>query len=685
MKKLILTILILFLISILNGCGGVKEIFKPSYVENSEEVGNVFVSAYPVIPWSDVSTQLSPQFNYSTADAQKLALQTTQSQFNQALSTLALGLGLSLPLKTQITTENEKGTTFTKSESEGSPPNSSNVGSTSVSAISPTTNQNANLGVASDTLLTNTEAILYRTKIADSRISKQYLDKGYTAQLITFQINLQPRKRNLPYDTYVDISLFPDPLITNDKKLDNTKDEKLPIIIYPLLISDAMEATSVNNTLQNIRQALLQLSGTIGVVGANSGLGAGKSETAQIVGSDKNSLLTVGIVKDSMVRVRIGAENSADAEFEMVPKSINVSLLVLGKDSITEIKAISNEQFIDAKSGSVLAGDTNRRIKLAKQVANNLEYFDFNCTNEKFIQKTDPKLYDLSLSKFEEICKKNCINLYLDLLRDANLGKYEKVIEDLDCDDKKLADKQATVFRLLAKLNQLNVLQAYSTMHIPLKRKVRPELPPDQAVVLTDDNKVLTAVFRSGKGLDASKLKAMLNVKSNNLTLYPINLSTSNNNSEISVSFPSLKQAKIKPENTTVKLFVTDQEVNSVETEREYTSWYIYEKDDKEKTPNPLATSVSQILPDKKYSSIVTLTVSEYKTIEGYALPLKLIVEGADVRSPIGNIEIKPGAHITLKLGNLSPIKPVSFIVMDKNKKTIGSPLVIPVLEGNKK
>ncbi len=84
---------VLSVVMSLSGCESIPNLFSKKGADTAEEVANIYVSAYPAIPWADIGDKLEPKHNLTTEQARGMAAQTTQVQVSQFLSTFAAGLG----------------------------------------------------------------------------------------------------------------------------------------------------------------------------------------------------------------------------------------------------------------------------------------------------------------------------------------------------------------------------------------------------------------------------------------------------------------------------------------------------------------------------------------------------------------------------------------------------------------
>jgi len=121
-------------------------------------------------------------------------------------------------------------------------------------------------------------------------VSKGFTVDGYHSHLITLQIALQPKARNLPYDVYLNVSMYPaswKEAVATPRSAKVERGTPPPIMVYPLSISESSEGVS------------------------------------------GEALATVGRVSDNSVRIRLGAQDYGMAKYGMLPRTHNVSLVVV--------------------------------------------------------------------------------------------------------------------------------------------------------------------------------------------------------------------------------------------------------------------------------------------------------------------------------------------------------------------
>ncbi|MEK6591719.1 MAG: hypothetical protein AABZ67_01425, partial [Pseudomonadota bacterium] len=730
---------------LLNGCESIPNLFTRKTPETAEDAANIYVSAYPAVPWADIGDKLEPKHNLTTEQARGMAAQTTQVQVFQFLSTFAAGLGIGLPAKSESTStslaaDGTQTTTASRTRGTGTPPGSSGIASTAIAdaALAPDLSRGPlSLGLDANTALTAGTAVYQLGQILDNQISKGHFPKGYQAHLITFQVNLQPKSRSYAYDTYVNISLLPGSwkeALDVSRNLNTEAAGLPPIVVYPLIITDALESTSTGRSLEVIRQAALQLLGVIGAVGVNAGISGGTDRLESVIGTDKNSLVTLGRVSDHSVRIRLGAQNSGSSGLAMVPRTHNVSLVVLTRwnetneeERVRSLSAITHSSLMPSDGGEPLtSGGTRSRQTLADQVEKAIASFGFGPvpdTCSALMDASGKVLHKGQLTE-AELPGEIRISKYLDLLRAVERADYTHVKKCLGLGEKLDVHREITLRRVLSRLIEIQSSSRYSTISIPLKAYPHPALPESgQLVLLTDDGKsASTFVLRGGKGLRPDIVKAELSLKdlppppqasdaSKNprqkqlkparraatqqaaqqpksggqsaagtgapYTLLPAAVKIIGGGAEVQVSFASLAALKLGLNGDKPLKLILQQEKKSLDIEYAVRA---VTKTEVKGTPNPVRATSSVLVADGNGLARVTLQVG--KLPEGFAAPMRLVISGADVREDktIGapglaskGVTIASESPVTLSLGNLTLSRTVSIATHDSSDKPIGS------------
>ena len=693
----------------LAGCESAPSLRQEESVDSQDKAANVYVSAYPAIPWSDIKEKLEPKHNLTTEQARAMAATVTQMEMSQFLSTFVAGLGLGFPTNTNTTTtqidaSGNRTSTGTQTRSAGSVPASSPATFTPIPADALAANLTAGpmaVGLDASTLLTVGTAVFQQAQILDAQISKGIEPKGYKAYLVTFQINLQPKRRNLPYDTYINISLFPgswkDSLATSDSV--GAIDGLPPVMVYPLIITDAMEAASVGRSIEVMRSVALQLSGMVKAVGANATLGGGTDRVEALVGMDKNSLITLGRVSDHTLRIRLGAQNTGRGS-TMLPRTHNVSVVIFArwdaKEKDKRLKALYavTESALESTDGHVLpSGQSRSRGRLAAEVAHSVMRYGYevkaDCTPvERAAYQAPPWIRHRLPERFKDEQPRHefepAPDRYLELLQAVDRADYGHVKKCLGIRDEHNTQADLTLRRLLAELIEIQSGSRYSKMVIALRDYDDPTHPvKEQLALYSDDGKAFTSIaLRGGKGLTPQIIEAQLKLKSG-AVLLPDQVAVKDG-SHVDLRFPSFTQLEVKPTDFEAKPLTLSLPGNPVPAAEKYELRSI--KLEVKPVSNPVSSPHSILVADPAGTARVTLLVS--KLPEGVKAPMRLTVSGGDVRpdaalgaSALTNkgVMIEAEKTVTLFLGNLSPTRPVTITTMDAADKPIGDPITLTV------
>lgn len=684
----------------LAGCGLFQRDAKTQpEPESAVQAGNVFVSAYPAIAWEDISEQLEPKQNLTIEQARQLALQSTQSQVYQFLSTFAAGLALGLPARsfsetTSVAGDGTRTTTSSGSRGTGAVPASSSVASTAIdnaALAADLSKGGATLPSDANTLLTAAHALFQQAKILDNQISKAVVPRGYRAHLVTLQVNLQPLRRDTAYDAYVNISLMPGSWaesLASTKHYDADSPDFPPVVFYPLVITDALETANVGRSTEIIRQLSLSLSGVAGRVGANLGAGKGTDSLEGLVGTDKNSLITLGRVNDSTLRVRIGAQNAGTTRFAMVPRTYNVSVVVLtrntdNKDRVKSLSVVTRTEFVSAKTGVALpVGPERDGRQLAERVDRIVSRYGLAVSNEcgaganpKADGRPFPQALSLRSLKVKRADGTEALAIGADevfveknlqLLRAVDRGDYGEVHRCLDIDNELDTRRELGLRRMLAQLTDIQTTSRYATLQVPLRAIDDPALPPaDQLVLARDDKTTMTMVLRGGKGLIGSSLTARLKVtaSSPDNVLLPASLSVANG-TDVVVTFPSLTAIGLAATNIADKGLEVKH--SSFANPLSYRlQWFA---EDKKPPGNPLRVDSMVVVSDGQGNGKLTLVTG--KMPDGVRGQLRVMVSGADLREEKSiptpafgskGVPLTVNSIVTLSLANLTPARSVTL------------------------
>ena len=208
---------------------------------------------------------------------------------------------------------------------------------------------------------------------------------GYRAEFVRLQVSLMPRSPRLPYDAYVNISFFASCLgqakalasaaasaaVTGAPACSENEEGaydvgqvplgKSPMVV-PLLVTDNIESTLASRNIEAMRQVALGLAGVLSSVGLKADYNSFDDRRQALLGRSFNSIMTIGHVADNTIRVRLGAINQGPSGQRMVPRTHDVSLVVLVPNKTRRVAVTSKTEFMDPDTAEIVPArsSTNR-------------------------------------------------------------------------------------------------------------------------------------------------------------------------------------------------------------------------------------------------------------------------------------------------------------------------------------
>lgn len=560
-RRIAHTGLLLALTCMLVACGTIVWRQKLPVARYSQDVGNVYVSAYPVVPWSDISKSLEPNRHWNIKDATNQAINVTSTQSLQVISSLAAALGVSIPGGSAP--PGSPSGTSAPSSTDGS--SSSPAGSTSSTPTPSSASQLPQLpalaaltGLATSDgaqRLVASTALFQQAAILDNQIPDQLIPAHYCAYLLTLQVNLQPSRRDWSYNAFVNITLIPAPFANayvNSKETLPYNGDQAPVIIKPLIITDALETSSTARSVEEIRQALAQLSAAAGKAGVSGLIGGGHNALQSIAGYRSNSLVTAGVLDDSTLHVRLGAETEGNGNRFLTPRTYNISMMVLTRagDPVTrergvfELEAITHTYF---EPTARLLGNSNRAPTalpssrhvdaLAGKVRRLILSYGYSPLERNCGTHRDP---EGSIESHIGNTNDKGYKRYLNFLRFVTHSDYEAIQDCLHTGPAVALVEQERLYRMLAQINELQDRGRFSRMLIPLGGDGMPRLPsPKQFGIVSDSNGQETVTLMGGRNLRASFLHPRIRLSGKNQAwLFPTKiLVTGDGRPSVSIAF----------------------------------------------------------------------------------------------------------------------------------------------------
>lgn len=212
-------------------------------------------------------------------------------------------------------------------------------------------------------------ALFQEVQLLSRYVRDASVRSGYEAFVVRLQVSLMPAARREPYDAYCMLSFFTDgtdggavmPLRGAEPRQGA---ERATPQVVPLLVTDNLEAGMNGRTLDTVRQLAGAVFAMSYLGGASGDLLRTNESLRSVFGQDLNSLLTVGRVSDNTVRVRLGAMQQAESEYAMIPRSHDVTLLLLVPAGAPKtIDVAMRSTFVDAETGAELPQRSDEEVR----------------------------------------------------------------------------------------------------------------------------------------------------------------------------------------------------------------------------------------------------------------------------------------------------------------------------------
>jgi hypothetical protein len=421
--------LLLSLIIAVSSCNNKLIRNEPKY---RHEAGTVHISVLSVAPWEKYVSELQPVFNMSPEKALEDVVPTTTIMDEKIIDAIGLSARVALA----------------RGEKTGdlsSVPSDKPLEGVGTASGLPDAGDGKEREVAIDPMLRHLAATALYQEV---KLINHYLEdaavyeKDFTPYVVRLQIGLMPTRRDLQYDVYTTMSFFTNsqtpevrlekqaevtavPTPTDDPPAQNQGDRwslkvkwdefkcagrspncKTPIVL-PLLVTDNLERILHSRSEERIRQYALALSAILEGVGLGGNFQSLDNKLLKIFGTDFNSLLTVGSVTNNTVKVRLGAMKQVAEKdcHAMVPRTHNITLLVLVPDEERRMAVLADTMMMHVKRGTILESANPSYVeKKIHDIANNYGVESFEkCID--LLTLTQVNRWD----DFIEICKKSTI------------------------------------------------------------------------------------------------------------------------------------------------------------------------------------------------------------------------------------------------------------------------------------
>jgi len=347
--------------------------------------GSVHVTVLSAAPWNEYVGLLQPGFTLTAEDARDLVIPTTRSTERRSVDRVSgsASVGIKTEAPERVGADEDQGMADAR-RTRGWQTRPIGAGAQILPFLEP-------LAVGDPiTRFAAATALYQEVQILNRYLSDAAIPPGYEAYVMRLQITLLPKSRGAPLDAYSTIAFFNasegDDVDAIDSKGGFEEEEaeaqesvadrapRGPIVL-PLLVTDNLESGDVFDSARRIRAMAVAAGYATTGFGITAGAESVQQDSEQTEGSDLNSLMTVARVSPNTLRVRLGAMQQGSTPLAMVPRSHNVTLLVMVPSGESEhawnrVKLVARTVFTHAATGEELDRRTDaEQEELCAQLA----------------------------------------------------------------------------------------------------------------------------------------------------------------------------------------------------------------------------------------------------------------------------------------------------------------------------
>ncbi|MFI4854682.1 MAG: hypothetical protein ACIAQF_06850 [Phycisphaerales bacterium JB065] len=385
------------------------------------------------------------------------------------------------------------------------------------------------------------------------------LEKSYSKEIIDkIQSDLEVSGLNVVADEFWAESLAEIERIESAavSEIENVlKSREIPAapIVIPLLVTDQVEAALASRRADHLQQLALSLSAAYAGIQGSVDLESVREAMRSGLGREYNSLFTVGRLSDNTLRVRIGARQhsglrgksaregaKAGTEFEMIPQTHNVTVLVLVDQKYVEkcaeeITVLTDTVFVNTDTGeSIRPRSKLEHASGSSGVRPKFEIGQFDGRARELYAAYRGSEGDIEAS--------------LPRLRDhVWRGDREAFFQVLRDNDSTLTDSAINSYWFTLTSEFVGSGYAKATFTAMKYPTVHPHIAT-QTVILQDDGKATKVVIRDAQGVDLDRVTARWEVRQEKSSdqaspeyAFPITAKRIPDSSSLELTFPSLK------------------------------------------------------------------------------------------------------------------------------------------------
>jgi len=386
---------LVFLSLLLAACSSSSALFEPERADDMADAGSVHLAVLAVAPWSDYASALQPDFSLDSDSAVQEVARDSRWQSQKNFSNMQAGAQSTLLNQPSdpvgLVPAVPAGPLYPLPDGtvQFPPPSASSPAAGSDS-------ESPHIGPDSMLKYTAATALYQEVQLLNRHIRDAAIPAGFRPYMVRLQLSLMPSRRHAPYDAYTTLSFF----IPGERG--NTLDlgVSAPVLVrstsdgifqqpfgngpkvLPLVVTDNLEASVQSRSIDRVRgltASMLefekyslaggQVSSFIGeVVKPMYSAMLAKAMRDEVFGRDLNSLLTVARLSENTLRIRLGAMQEATANYAMVPRNHNITLLLMlpeGAPSLVEV--VAKTVLVDTENGETLysPGEQRKAERLA--------------------------------------------------------------------------------------------------------------------------------------------------------------------------------------------------------------------------------------------------------------------------------------------------------------------------------
>ncbi len=395
-------------------------------------------------------------------------------------------------------------------------------------------------------------SIYQEVKLLDKYLDHAALRHDYDPYLVRLQVGVSPRSRNLPYDAISTISFF-----NNDDGCEN------PIVI-PLIVTDSLEYTQATRSTRDALSLAIGIGAMMSKAKVSGSLSSITEELNTYLGRDSNSLFSISRFAPNTILARFGAETMGADAYELVPKTHQVSLLVLVKNKqcgnftinsngifSQVVDIVARADFYNALSGERV--DCKTMDSVIKGIKLKIKDI-FGVNIEKCVGFADTEAKSRIKAKIQEVMH--------DIYRNDYKNYNENITSLLNtCTNSSTADiSQEMRQAFWATLNAYHSDSPFSYSKFEVRSLPKLDfaqvLLPDKnsAISVIDNGSTIQATLKPGYNLDEAIFTAKLALKrgeNNYINFYADSIEVTSDGLGFVLTFPSPKKYDIDIKSTT--------------------------------------------------------------------------------------------------------------------------------------